>query len=61
MCEICSKLTIKTSKQRHWRRSGVLIVNFEQISLYSGVSIANFEQENADWGMSYSNLTKSKS
>ena len=51
MCEICSKLTIKTSKQHHWRRSGVFIVNFEQISLYSGVSIANFEQENADWGI----------
>ena len=28
-CEICSKLTIKT---RHWRRSGVLIVNSEPIS-----------------------------
>ena len=31
MCEICSKLTIKTSERRHWRRSGVFIVNFEQI------------------------------
>ena len=31
-CEICSKLTIKTPKQRHWRRSGVFIVNFEHIS-----------------------------
>ena len=32
--EICSKLTIKTSKrrQRQWRRSGVFIVNFELIS-----------------------------
>ena len=29
MCEVCSKLTIKTTK---WRRSGVFIVNFEQIS-----------------------------
>ena len=26
--EICSKLTIKTPKRRHWRRSGVFIVNF---------------------------------
>ena len=31
-CEICSKLTVKTTKQRHWRRSGVFIVNFEHIS-----------------------------
>ena len=29
--EICSKLTIKTSKRRHWRRSGVLNVNFEHV------------------------------
>ena len=28
-CEICSKLTIKTPERRHWRRSGVFIVNFE--------------------------------
>ena len=32
MCEICSKLTIKTPEQRQWRRSGVFIVNFEHIS-----------------------------
>ena len=31
-CEICSKLTIKTLELRHWRRSGVFIVNFEHIS-----------------------------
>ena len=31
-CEICSKLTIKTPGRRHWRRSGVFIVNFEHIS-----------------------------
>ena len=30
MCEICSELTIKTPKQRHWHRSGLFIVNFEQ-------------------------------
>ena len=30
-CEICSKLTIETP-ERHWRRSGVSIVNFEHIS-----------------------------
>ena len=31
-CEICSKLTKKTPELRHWRRSGVFIVNFELIS-----------------------------
>ena len=31
-CEICSKLTIKTPKRHHWRRSGVFIINFEHIS-----------------------------
>ena len=31
MCEICSKLTIKTPEQRHWRSSGIFIVDFEQI------------------------------
>ena len=31
-CEVCSKLTIKTPERRHWRRSGVFIVNFEHIS-----------------------------
>ena len=30
--EICSKLTIKTSERRQWRRSGIFIVNFEYIS-----------------------------
>ena len=29
--EICSELTIKTLERRYWRRSGVFIVNFEQI------------------------------
>ena len=32
-CEIFSKLTIKTLERRHWRRSGVFIVNVEHISL----------------------------
>ena len=31
MCEIYSKLTIKTPERRHWRRSSVFIANFEQI------------------------------
>ena len=31
-CEICSKITIKTPEQRHWRRSGVFIVKFKHIT-----------------------------
>ena len=31
LCEIYSKLTIKTPERRQWR-SGVFIINFEQIS-----------------------------
>ena len=31
-CEICSNLTLKTPERRHWRHSGVFIVNFEHIS-----------------------------
>ena len=32
MCEIYSKLSIKTLERRHWRLSGVFIVDFEHIS-----------------------------
>ena len=32
MCELCSKLTIKTPEQLQWRRFGVFLVNFEHIS-----------------------------
>ena len=32
MFEVCSKLIIKAAEQLHWRRFGVFIVNFEQIS-----------------------------
>ena len=31
-CEISSKLTIKKTKQRQWRRFGVFVVKFEHIS-----------------------------
>ena len=49
-CEICPKLTIETPERRHWRRSGVFIVNFEHISKpYSSVCIANFEHVIAGW------------
>ena len=46
ICEIWSKLTIKTPKWRQ-RRFGVFIVNFEQIPHCSTVSFDNFEQDNA--------------
>ena len=32
MCEICSKLTIKTPERHRWRHSGVCIVNSKEIS-----------------------------
>ena len=32
VCEICSKLTVKTPERHPWRRSGVSIVNFERVS-----------------------------
>ena len=51
-CEICSKLTIKTPEQHHWRRSGVFIVNYgTYFTPYSSVSIINFEQVNAGWAI----------
>ena len=50
MSEITSKLTIKTQEQRNWRRSGVFVVNFEQISqIANSVSINDFEQIHAGW------------
>ena len=47
-CELCSKLTIKT---RHWRRSGIFIVNFEHIyfTSFSSAFIVDFEQLNVSW------------
>ena len=32
--DVCSKLTKKTPKQRHWSGSGVFIINFEHIWTY---------------------------
>ena len=49
-CGICSKLTLKTPEQRHWRRSDAFIVIFEHISHLVLVFIVNFEQVNAGWG-----------
>ena len=39
--------TTKIPERRHWRCSGVFIVNFEYISHFA--SIVNFEQVNTDW------------
>ena len=44
-CEICSKLAIKTTEQRHC--SSVFSVNFEHIS--HRVSIVHLEQVNVSW------------
>ena len=44
MCEICSKLTIKTPERHHCRRYGVFIVNSGHVShLFSSVSVVDFE------------------
>ena len=32
---MCSKLSIKTPEWRHWRRSGVFIINFEHFHTLS--------------------------
>ena len=49
MCEIYSKLTVKTTERRQCRHSVVFIVNFEQISRIILVFLlSNFEQVNAD-------------
>ena len=57
-CEICSKLTIKTSGRRYWLRSGVFIVNVEHISHLILVSIFfDFEQVNVCWKVSYGTLS----
>ena len=48
MWDICSKLTTKTPQRRHWQRSGIFIVNFEQIlHIILVISIDDLEQVNA--------------
>ena len=44
MCEICSKLTIRTPEQCHWHHTDVVIV-----TPFSSVFIADFEQVNVSW------------
>ena len=51
MCEICTKLRIKTSELRQWRQFGVFIVNFEQIShiVLMLLLTDDFAEINAGW------------
>ena len=56
--EICSKLTIKTPERRHWRHSGVFIVNLTYFTPCSSVSIVNFERVTADWVHSVTGKSK---
>ena len=60
MCEIGSKLTIKIAERCRWRRYGIFIVNFGQISYYvlvfllltlnklAGLSFVKYLRENND-------------
>ena len=49
-CEMCPKLTIKTSERVHWHSSDVFFVNFESyLTYFSSVFIVDFEQVNASW------------
>ena len=45
-CMIRSKLTKKPLERRHWRRSGVFTVIFEQCHTYTSVSVVDFEEIN---------------
>ena len=54
MCEICSKLTKKTPKQRQEYRFGVFIVTFiifivTDFTYCSFASIVDFEHVNTGW------------
>ena len=61
-CGICSKLRKKITGQRHWRRCGVLIVNFGHILyLFPAFYIVNFEHEFSCWVSWDFKLVKSSS
>ena len=50
MCEIFSKLTIKTSELRQWYLSGVFIVNLEQVlKIVLVFPLLTFNQINVGW------------
>ena len=54
MCEICSKLTIKTSEPLYWHRSSVFVVNLELVNFScSCVSTVNFEQGSVPWDVNF--------
>ena len=36
---MCLKLTIKIPERRQWRRSGIFIVNFEQVNAIWGLGL----------------------
>ena len=55
--EICSKLTIKTPERRHWRCSGLFIVNLEHSTPFFIVFIIYFEHGNVCWVSFYCFLT----
>ena len=62
MCEICSKLTIKTPERRQCLRLGIFIVNFEHILYLFLVFIVEFQQVNVSWVMtSFVSISKTKS
>ena len=46
MCEICSKLTIKTAKRHHWRRLLLALNRFHSLFWYS---VVDFKQLNPSW------------
>ena len=49
-CKICAELTIKTPERHPWPRSGVFIVNSENIpQVFSTISVTDFEQANVSW------------
>ena len=61
--KLTSKLIMKKSKWRRWRRSGIFIDNFEHIShLFSSVSTVEFEHVNVCWVLDLKiKITNSKS
>ena len=51
-CKICSKLTTKKLEwrlERHWRRSGVFIINFKQILRIKKADATANELFECDW------------
>ena len=56
MCEICSKLAVKTPYRLEWRRFCCLYsCLWKDFTLCSGVSVLEFEQVNGGWVVSIKN------